>query len=69
MRVEWLPVAARNRDSQIAYIADRNPWAAIDMADTIDASIQRLIDYPSIGRPRRVPGTRELVVTGDRLPR
>jgi toxin ParE1/3/4 len=29
--VEWLPEAERNRDSQIAYIAERNPWAAIDL--------------------------------------
>ena len=64
MRVEWLPIAARNRDSQIAYIADRNLWAAIDVADAIDASVQRLTDYPNLGRPGRVPGTRELVVTG-----
>jgi toxin ParE1/3/4 len=62
MRVEWLPVAERNRDDQIAYIAERNPWAAIDMGDAIEATMGHLIDHPHIGRPGRVKGTRELVV-------
>ena len=64
MRVEWLPEAERNRDSQLAYIAERNPWAAIDLGDAIEAALARLADYPESARPGRVRGTRELVVTG-----
>ncbi len=62
VRVEWLPVAKHNRQSQLAYIGERNPWAAIDMGDAIEAAVRHLIDNAHMGRPGRVKGTRELVV-------
>ncbi len=64
MRIEWLPIAERDRDSQLAYIGDRNPGAAIKMGDAIEIAVRQLADHPHIGRPGRVKGTRELVVTG-----
>lgn len=64
MRVEWLPQATRNLDAQLAYISERNPAAAIDIGDAIESSVSRLANFPESGRPGRVPGTRELVVTG-----
>ena len=64
MRIEWLPEAVRNRDAQLAYIGERNPAAAIEIGDAIESSISRLADFPESGRPGRVPGSRELVVTG-----
>ena len=64
MRVEWLPQAERNRQSQLAYIAERNPLAAIAVGDLIEAAVARLADHPEIAPPGRVRGTRELVVTG-----
>lgn len=64
MRIAWLPLAVRNRDSQLAHIAERNPWAAIDMGDAIGSAVRRLAEHPRLGRPGRVKGTRELVVTG-----
>ena len=64
MRIDWLPEAKRNRESQLAYIAERNPWAAIEMGDTIEDAVARLADFPESAPPGRVRGTRELVVTG-----
>lgn len=64
MRIEWLPEADRNRESQLAYIAERNPWAAIAMGDAIEAAVARLAHYPQSAPRGRVLGTRELVVTG-----
>ena len=64
MKVAWLPEAKRNRESQLAYIAERDPRAAIDLGDSIEAAVARIADYPESGRPGRVQGTRELVVTG-----
>lgn len=64
MRIEWLPIAEQNRESQLAYIGERNPWAAIDMGDAIEAAVSHLADHPRIGRPGRIKGTRELVVSG-----
>ncbi len=64
MKILWLPRAKHNRDSQIAYIAERNPQAAVAMGDAIMDAIDRLADHPHVGRPGRIEGTRELVVTG-----
>ncbi len=64
MRVDWLPEAERNREGQLAYIAERNPRAAIAMGDAIEAAVARLADHPEGAQPGRVHGTRELVVTG-----
>ena len=64
MRIEWLPEAVRNLNTQLAYIGEHNPAAAIDIGDAIEASVSRLAEFPESGRPGRVPGTRELVVTG-----
>lgn len=64
MRIEWLPEAARNLTAQIDWIAERDPWAAIDVGDAIHEAIARLADHPAIGRPGRVVSTRELVVVG-----
>lgn len=64
MKVEWLPEAVRNRESQLAYIGEANPSAAIRMGDVLEASIDRLADFPESAPPGRVAGTRELVVRG-----
>jgi len=57
-----LAAAKRSRASQIAYIAERNPQAALDMATAIRVATDRRASYPHMGRPGRVNGTRELVV-------
>lgn len=64
MRIDWLPAAVENRHSQLAYIGERNPRAAIDMGDAVAAAVLRLAQHPEIGRPGRVRRTRELVVSG-----
>jgi len=64
VRIEWLPEAARNLTAQIAWIAERDPWAAIDVGDAVHDAVARLADHPAIGRPGRVAGTRELVIVG-----
>ena len=62
MNVDWLPSAARTLRNQLSYIAERNPLAAADMSDAIEAAVSRLADFPESARSGRVPGTRELVV-------
>lgn len=64
MRIEWLPIAERDRENQLSYIGERNPSAAVDIGDAIEAAVRRLGDYPHMGRPGRVEGTRERVVNG-----
>jgi len=64
MKIRWLRAALRNLDEQAAYIATDNPEAAVRMVGRVCGAIEGLAEYPSLGRPGRVPGTRELVVSG-----
>lgn len=57
MRVKWLRKALANLDHAADYIAKDNRAAeAFRLTDL-------LADNPDLGRPGRVPGTRELVMT------
>ena len=63
MIIDWLPEAIRNRFDQLDYIADDNPLAAADQDDEIERQVNLLQDHPKMGRPGRVKGTRELVIS------
>lgn len=63
MRVRWLSRAAEDLEHLHQYIAKDNPEAAASEADKVVEAIKRLGDYPASGRPGRVPGTRELVIS------
>lgn len=66
MRVRWLQKAIKNLDAEADYIAQENSKAAADMFVHVKNMVDSLSEFPSSGRPGRVPGTRELVV--DRYP-
>lgn len=64
MRVVWTAPALRQLEEIQDYIAEDNPLAAFEIAETIQTSVHgRLLDHPMIGRRGRVKGTRELVVS------
>jgi len=54
--------AIRNLDAEADYTALENSSAAAKMFVYVKAKIDELSDFPSSGRPSRVPGTRELVI-------
>ncbi len=63
--IEWTRAADGDLDSLAAHIAADDPVAAaaqvlriVDVVETI------LVSNPALGRPGRVPGTRELVIDG-----
>jgi plasmid stabilization system protein ParE len=62
MQVRWLRTALRNLDEEAAYIAADDPAAARLVVGRVLAAVDLLVDQPALGRPGRVPGTRELVV-------
>lgn len=66
MRVRWLKEAIMNLDAEADYIAQENSKAAAEMFVYVKNKVDALGEFPSSGRPGRVPGTRELVV--DRYP-
>ncbi len=64
MKVRWLRTALRNLDHEAAFIAQNNPDAARRTGARIREAVGGLRSHPNMGRPGRVPGTRELVVSG-----
>jgi toxin ParE1/3/4 len=64
MRIIWSPTARDDLKHVRSYIARQNPAAAANVAKAILQAVQNLARHPSMGRPGRLPGTRELVITG-----
>jgi addiction module RelE/StbE family toxin len=64
VKLFWTARALSEIDAIFAYVAADSPSAAERLAVLIEARAQSLIDQPSMGRPGRVDGTREFVVTG-----
>jgi plasmid stabilization system protein ParE len=64
MRIRWLRKALQNLTSEADYIARDDPAAAARTAVRIFEAVEQLVMFPALGRPGRVVGTRELVVTG-----
>ncbi|MEI6270384.1 MAG: type II toxin-antitoxin system RelE/ParE family toxin [Methylococcaceae bacterium] len=62
MQVKWTVSAGSDRENAINYIAVDSLTAALSQLDEIERQTDRLADYPKLGRPGRVKGTRELVV-------
>ena len=62
MRVRWLRMAIRNLDEEAAYIANDDSAAARMVVERVLNAVAMLAQQPDMGRPGRVPGTRELVV-------
>ena len=62
MRVKWLRTALRNLDDEATYIATDDPAAARQVVERVLTAVATLEEQPALGRPGRVPGTRELVV-------
>ena len=64
MQVRWLLIALEDLEQAGQYIVQSNPGAAAKVIERIWKATQVLAEQPGIGRPGRVPGTRELVVPG-----
>ena len=63
MNIIWSPEAIQDLISLRAYIAQDSPAGARRIVLRILHNVEHLLpDNPHIGRPGRVPGTRELVI-------
>ncbi len=60
----WSPTARAHLRHAEAFIAKDNPGAAAKVAQRILDAAERLMDFPAIGRPGKLPNTRELLVPG-----
>jgi plasmid stabilization system protein ParE len=66
MRVRWLRKALRNLDEEATYIAVDDAAAARLVVKRVLDAVAMLAEQPGLGRPGRVPGTRELIVAKTR---
>jgi toxin ParE1/3/4 len=63
MNLVWSPEAIQDLVSLRAYIAQESPVGAKRTVLRVVEVVENLLpDNPHIGRPGRVPGTRELVI-------
>ena len=66
MPVKWLRTALRNLDAEGTTIAKEDPAAAKVVVRRVLKAVAMLAAQPDLGRPGRVPHTRELVVLNTR---
>ena len=64
MPVVWLAAAVQDVLSIRTFIAKQDPQAAQNIALRIDQAISLLGTMTNMGRPGRIFGTRELVISG-----
>ena len=64
MKLFWTARALSEIDAIFAYVAADSPSAAEQLAVLIETKARLLTDQRDMGRPGRVDGTREFVVTG-----
>lgn len=63
MRIKWLRLALKDMDEIAEYISKDNERTARTLVKKIWDHTQILKSHPEIGRPGRVPKTKELVIT------
>jgi len=61
--LEWSAFAIADRDAIFDYIEADSPRAAASVDDRIRACVDNLKRFPEMGRPGRIEGTRELVIS------
>lgn len=61
MKVIWTPEAQQDRADIFDYIAADNPQAALLMDELFSNAAARLTLHPKLGKPGKIPGTRELI--------
>lgn len=61
--VQWSDEARADLLEVMAFIAERNETAALDLYERIERSLEHLPEHPYLYKPSlRCPGTREIVV-------
>ncbi|HBK46868.1 MAG TPA: type II toxin-antitoxin system mRNA interferase toxin, RelE/StbE family [Xanthomonadaceae bacterium] len=60
--IAWQQTAREDLVALIRFISEHNTYAARDLKQRLESGVLPLGDSPYLGRPGRVPGTRELLV-------
>ena len=60
--LEWRPLALADRSAIMDHIAEDNPGAALELDEDFEAHAERARREPTLYKPGRMKGTREIVV-------
>lgn len=63
MKIQITKPASHDLEEIDRYIRQDNPIAALKIVERVLDAIEYLSTYPSMGRPGRVPKTRELIIS------
>ena len=61
MRVIWTPEAEQDRVDIWNYVSEDKPGAAVQLDTLFSDAANSLAALPALGRPGKIPGTRELL--------
>jgi len=62
MELRWTEAAAADLECIADYLSENTPLHAARIVRAIYESPMQLLDFPALGRPGKVEGTRELVL-------
>jgi addiction module RelE/StbE family toxin len=60
VKILWTPQAIQDRAAIWDYLEPRNPAAALNIDQLFSTAVAGLADFPLLGHPGEIPGTREL---------
>jgi toxin ParE1/3/4 len=63
-RILWSRQASEQLTAAYDFVVEDNPSVAEKQVEMILRAVEQLVDFPEMGRPGRVNGTRELVIPG-----
>lgn len=67
LKIKLAKLATQDLKAVKDYISQDKPSAANEVIKRVFEAIENLASFPNIGRPGRVPHTRELVISGTPL--
>ena len=67
MQIQWSANAAAQLEAAHEYVAEDNREAAQKQSLAVVRAVEQVVQFPEMGRPGRVAGTRELVIQGTPL--
>jgi toxin ParE1/3/4 len=64
LRIRWSIQASAQLEAAYDFVSEDNVPAAEKQLNNIRRAVEQLANFPEMGRPGRIGGTRELVIQG-----
>ncbi|MGC2401472.1 MAG: type II toxin-antitoxin system RelE/ParE family toxin [Acidobacteriaceae bacterium] len=63
-QIRWTTQATKQLVAAYDFVFEENATAAANLSVKILRAVEQLVNFPEMGRPGRISGTRELVIPG-----